>query len=181
MLDAFVVQNLNSGERNYFGDRKAPWDWKPSSGQMMLLIAHNITLFVPTGGCSAVDVRDVACGIIAAYDYGKTGERYILGGQNISYLDLWRKIKKLVGRPGPLVNVPGFLNSLSGRCGDLIGKVIGNELPLNTAMTTQGAMFNYYTSAKAEKELGYQIGPLDTALEDAWAWFKKYGYTKRKY
>jgi dihydroflavonol-4-reductase len=67
-----------------------PWDWKPSSGRMLLEVGAGRGLFAPPGSNDFVDVRDVAQGILAAMSRGQTGRRYILGGQALSYLDAWR-------------------------------------------------------------------------------------------
>ncbi|MFN9880268.1 MAG: NAD-dependent epimerase/dehydratase family protein, partial [Planctomycetota bacterium] len=97
-----------------------PWDWKPSSGAMLLAIAGGPTPLAPAGGCSAVDVRDVADGILKAVDRGRRGERYILGGENLSYLELWQKMALAVGtRNGPRAKLPKWLAGIAGRVGDL--------------------------------------------------------------
>ena len=153
-----------------------PWDWKPSSGQMMLAIANQFVPFAPSGGCSVVDVRDAAAGIIAAYDYGKTGERYILGGHNLTYLDLWKRMAKVVGSRPPVGKLPKVVESIAGFCGDMASKVMPNETQVNSAATKMGGLHHWYSSEKAAKELGYKYGEIEAGLEDAWQWFKRFGY-----
>lgn len=153
-----------------------PWDWKPSSGQMMLAIAKQFTPLAPSGGCTVVDVRDVACGIVSAIEHGKTGESYILGGENVTYLDLWKRMAKVVGSRPPVGKLPSAINWTAGRVGDLIGKLSGNEPTVNSAATKMGSLIHWYSSQKAVRELGYQIGDVDIALADAWDWFKTNGY-----
>ena len=80
-----------------------PWDWKPSSGRMLLDVARRFTPAAPIGGATMCDVRDVAAGIIAAMERGATGRRYILGGHCTTYLDAWRLFAQVAGARGPLV------------------------------------------------------------------------------
>jgi nucleoside-diphosphate-sugar epimerase len=74
-LDAVIVNPVYM-----FG----PWDWKPSSGRMILEVARGYALLAPPGGNDFADVRDVAAGILKAAERGKRGRRYILGGERVS-------------------------------------------------------------------------------------------------
>lgn len=157
-----------------------PWDWKPSSGAMLLAIAGGPTPLAPAGGCSAVDVRDVAEGILRAVERGRRGERYILGGENLSYLELWQRMARTVGkRSGPRGKLPNWLAAVAGSVGDLLGKLLRREPQVNSGATAMGQLQHYYSSEKAIAELGYRIGPLDDALEDEWRFLREYGFVKR--
>ena len=147
-----------------------PFDWKPSSGKLILSVAKSWIPFAPAGGFSVVDVRDVAEGIIRAISRGKSGESYILGGENMTYLDLWQRIAKVVGRRGPRLRLPNRFAKFSGRVGNLYGRLSGQEPAINSASTAMGQLKHYYSSAKAESELGYHIGSVDDAIHDAWNW-----------
>lgn len=153
-----------------------PWDWKPSSGEMMMAIAKGPVPFAPAGGCSVVDVRDVADGIMYAISRGKSGERYILGGNNMSYLELWQMMAGVIGKNGPTRKLPNFLAGIAGRFGDLASKFLKNETQVNSAATAMGQMLHWYDSGKAIGELSYSIGSVEDALNDAWDWFKRYEY-----
>ena len=153
-----------------------PNDWKPSSGEMLLLVAKTPLFFVAAGGCSVVDVRDVADGIIRAIDRGKAGEKYILGGENISYKELWTRMAKAVGCSPPRKKIGDFLAGIAGKSGDLISKFRKEELPVNSAAVAMGQMLHWYSSEKAISELGYSIGDIDIAIEDAWKWFQLHEY-----
>jgi dihydroflavonol-4-reductase len=156
-----------------------PNDWKPSSGQMMLAISKTLNYFAPAGGCSVVDVRDVADGIVLAMRKGRAGENYILGGENLTYLELWQKMAAAIGCSKPKKQLPNWIAATAGRFGDLISKFTPTELAVNSAATAMGQMNHWYSSQKAIDELGYKIGDVDVALNDAWKWFQAYGYTKR--
>lgn len=149
-----------------------PNDWKPSSGEMLLTVAKLPLFFVAAGGCSVVDVRDVADGIILAIAKGDTGEKYILGGENLSYMELWTRMAKVIGCWPPRRKMGNLLAGVVGKSGDLISKFCKEELVVNSAALSMGQLLNWYSSQKAIDELGYKIGDVDIAIEDAWKWFK---------
>ena len=153
-----------------------PNDWKPSSGEMMIAIANKFIPFAPAGGCSVADVRDVADGIVSAIEHGQTGQRYILGGHNMSYLELWQLMAKTLERRGPKRKLPNWMAGLAGRLGDMKTRLFKREPQINSAATQMGQMFHYYSSDKAKNELGYKIGSVEDAVGDAWDWFKLHDY-----
>ena len=153
-----------------------PWDWRPSSGEMMMAIYKNLLLFAPAGGCSVVDVRDVAAGIVSSIEHGRAGQKYIMGGDNLTYLDLWQRMAKIMQRPAPKYALPNWLAETAGRFGDFASKFLKEETQVNTGATRMGQLKHWVDSSKAKKELGYQTQSIDTALEDAWKWFKAYDY-----
>ena len=153
-----------------------PNDWRPSSGEMLLFVAKTPLFLVAAGGCSVVDVRDVADGIVHSIKKGKRGEKYILGGENITYMDLWTRMAKTVGCRPPKMKLGSFLAKVSGSAGDLISKFCKQELQLNSAVVQMGQMLHWYSSQKAIDELGYAPGDIDIAIEDAWKWFQLNDY-----
>ncbi len=157
-----------------------PWDWKPSSGAMLLAIAGGPTPLAPAGGCSAVDVRDVAEGILKVAEHGSPGERYILGGENVSYLELWQRMARVIGKRGPQGKLPDWLARVAGLAGDWGGKLLAREPQVNSGATAMGQLQHYYDSQKAITELGYRIGSLDEAIADEWRFLQEFGYTKKK-
>jgi dihydroflavonol-4-reductase len=166
-LDAVVIHP---------GFMLGPWDWKPSSGRMLLAVARSFTPAAPHGGCSACDVRDVADGVIAALEKAPRGRHYILAGHNIPYYDLWKKMAALTdGRP-PFMRDGPLIRLIAGAIGDLYANVTGHEGDVNSATIKMGRQYHYYTSARAEQELGYRIRPLDESILAAWEWFQEYGY-----
>ena len=142
----------------------------------MCIRDRNFTPFVPSGGCSCVDVRDTACGIISAIEHGKPGENYILAGHNLSYFDLWKKFAEIAGSKPPVRKIPPWIDRTAGFVGDRIASITGKESIVNSAAIGMGSLYNWHCSDKAKQELGYQIGDLETAISDAWEWFKAYGY-----
>jgi dihydroflavonol-4-reductase len=153
-----------------------PWDWKPSSGRMMLQVATGWAKLAPPGGNDFCDVRDVAAGILAALDRGTRGRRYILSGEYLSFLDAWRMFARIVGVPPPWFTArrPGLW--LYGHAGDLWGKLIGREPELNSAAVEMAKLEHHYSYARAAAELDYRPRSANEAAESAWAWFREHGY-----
>jgi dihydroflavonol-4-reductase len=155
-----------------------PWDWKPSSGRMLLEIATRWTPIAPTGGCSAGDVRDVVAGVIAALRQAPRGRHYILAGHNVSYFDLWRQMATVAGAKGPRFRAGPLMRVIGGRFGDLRAKLTGREPDVNSAAVAMSSQWHYYSSARAGKELDYRVRPLEESLADAWEWFRANDYVR---
>lgn len=158
-LDAIIIHP---------GFMLGPWDWKPSSGKMLQAIAHGKIPLAPRGGCSAVDVRDVARGVINAAEKAKSGEHYIMAGHNVSYRELFAHMGTVVGRRPPRGTVGPVVAWVAGKLGDLGAALTGKESDLNSALVQMGQLRHFYSSEKAEHELGYRISPLVPAIESAW-------------
>ena len=86
----------------------------------------------------------------------------------------------VMGRPQPKFALPNWLAETAGRFGDLAGKISKEEPQINSAASRMGQLFHWCDSSKAKQELGYQLQPFETALEDAWRWFQQHGYDKRR-
>ncbi|MEX1039498.1 MAG: NAD-dependent epimerase/dehydratase family protein [Pirellulaceae bacterium] len=153
-----------------------PWDWKPSSGKMLLEFIKNRPPMAPRGGCSVADVRDVAQAIVNACTQGQTGHNYILGGENLRYVDLWRRFAKITGTRAPFSAMGPLVAKSVGLIGDLTTNFKGQEAEFNSAAIRMSDQYHYYDSSKAKMELGYQSRPTEEAIEAAWGWFKEYGY-----
>lgn len=150
-----------------------PYDARPSSGRMIIQVIRRAAPGAPTGGNCFVDVRDVARGMISAWQRGRRGERYILGGHNLPYQQLWALISKVAGTRPLSWAVPRPLALPVGWLGDLSQVVTGREADINSVTIRYGYLDGYkFTSAKAERELGYVISPLEPAIRDAIAWFQ---------
>ena len=156
-----------------------PGDLKPTpTGQLVLAAAAGrMPAYVDTG-LNIVHVDDVAAGHLLAYERGKAGERYILGGQDMSLREILQMIARLEGRSPPRVRLPyavvlpiayvaeGFA-WLSGRSG---------RITLEGVRMSRKKMF--FSSAKAARELGYRSRPPRQAFEDAIRWYRDNGLLK---
>jgi dihydroflavonol-4-reductase len=155
-----------------------PWDWKPSSGRMLLEVGHGWGTFAPPGANDFVDVRDVAAGALAAAERGRTGRRYILGGHPLPYLDAWRVFARIAGRMQPLGAAPEPVIRLAGWCGDAVSLFTARELPVNSAATSMSLLPHLFSSHRARTELGYSSRPFETTVGDAWQWFIDHGFAR---
>jgi len=133
--------------------------------------------FIDTG-LNLVHVDDVAAGHVAALHRGRIGERYILGGQNVSLGEMLSDIARLVGRSPPKWRIPRGLLFPLAFAAEAAAQVTGRE-PFATVNGLRMAKHHmYFTSAKAERELGYRARPYGEALADAIDWFRRAGYLK---
>lgn len=156
-----------------------PWDWKPSSGKMLLEVARFAPL-APIGAFSVADVRDVAAATIAAAKTSAAAGRYILGGHNLTYMDSWLKFAQVAGKRGPRFRAGPFNRWVGALAGDLWGRVTGREPNLNSAGMRMSCQHHCFSSARAQKELGFRIRPLEETITDAWQWFVEKGYVKQR-
>jgi dihydroflavonol-4-reductase len=154
-----------------------PWDWKPSSGKMLLEVAKFAPIY-PVGAVTFCDVRDVAAGTLAAARLGQAGRRYILGGHNLWYLEAWRKMARLAGRRGPISPMGPVFRTVAKPVLNLYTRLTGKEGELNSAVLMLGRQQHCFSSRRAEAELGYKVRPFEETLADTWSWFCERGYVK---
>jgi dihydroflavonol-4-reductase len=153
-----------------------PYDAKPSSGKMIVGVVQGQSPGYTTGANNFVDVRDVARGMILAWQKGQRGERYILGGHNLPYKEIFARIANVAGIAPLTWSVPWPLAYAAGLFGDLQQWVTGKEPLINSGAVRWGYTSTFqFSSAKAERELGYTYGPIEPAIDDAIAWFRAQG------
>ena len=152
------------------------WDWKPSSGRMLLAVAAGQGRLAPPGANDFCHVEDVAIGIVAALERGQVGRRYILGGESLSYREAWGRMASVVGRKGPWATAWRPLLTLAGFAGDTLGRVTGKEPDINSAAVAMSCLPHTFSHARAAAELGYSPRPMREGVEDAWEFFQAYGY-----
>ncbi|MCA9264369.1 MAG: NAD-dependent epimerase/dehydratase family protein [Planctomycetales bacterium] len=157
-----------------------PWDWKPSSGQMFLAVATRFSGLAPGGRCSVCDVRDVSQGICRSIVAAESGRRYILAGENMSYLTLWQAMAAATNGYRPVGCLGPVGSLIVGRAGDLWGQLRGAEPTINSASMAMASQYHYYDSSRAVRDLGYHVRPLQQTLADAWEWFCRFGYGPEK-
>ena len=156
-----------------------PRDVKPTpTGRILVEAAMGrIPAFVDTG-LNLVHVDDVAVGHRLAMESGRIGERYILGGQDASLRELLAQIARLTGRRPPTVNLPrGPLYPLAWAA-EAVAQITGKEPFVTRDALKMESHHMFFSSAKAQRELGYSARPYPEALADALAWFRAAGYLK---
>jgi dihydroflavonol-4-reductase len=157
-----------------------PRDVKPTpTGRIIVEAATGkIPAFVDTG-LNLVHVDDVANGHFLALERGVIGERYILGGENLSLQQMLADIAGLAGRKPPTIKLPrGPLYPLALGA-ELYAKFSGKEPFVTVDGLRMSKNKMYFTSAKAERELGYRARPYGEGLSHALDWFRANGYLNR--
>lgn len=149
-----------------------PWDWKPSSGRMILAIARGLGRFPPTGGNNFVHAQDVVDGTIAAAS-GERGRAWILAGENLPYTEAWRRIAAIVGAPAPMLTLPPLVGTLAAAGMDLARAVgVPEGADVNAATTRMGFLPHYFDGSRARRELGTGGRSWEAGVSEAWAWFQ---------
>lgn len=154
-----------------------PRDIKPTpTGRIIVEAATGkIPAFVDTG-LNLVHVDDVAAGHLLAFDKGRVGEAYILGGEDVRLKDMLAEIAQLCGRKPPSIELPrGPLYPLAWAA-ERVARLTGNEPFLTVDALHMSQYRMYFSSAKAKRELGYAPRPHGEGLRDALDWFRQAGY-----
>ncbi len=153
-------------------------DIKPTpTGRIIVdFLNSRFPAYVDTG-LNLVDVNQVAKAHVDALTAGRSGERYILGGENLTLKQILDKMAALTGLPSPALRVPHALAMLFA-CYDQIvtGKLRGQEPRATVEAVRMGKKKMFASSAKAERELGFLTVPVDGALRAAIDWFRAHGY-----
>ena len=157
-------------------------DVKPTpTGRIVIdFLKKRFPAYVDTG-LNLVDVRQCAEGHITALEKGRSGERYILGGENLTLKEILDKLAAITGLPSPKVKVPYVLALATGVVDEIYtGRIRGREPRATIDAVRMGRKKMFASSAKAQRELGWKVVPVDDALRRAVAWFKENGYEDLK-
>ncbi|HEV2615012.1 MAG TPA: hopanoid-associated sugar epimerase [Candidatus Acidoferrales bacterium] len=154
-----------------------PGDWKPTpTGRIILdFLLRRMPAYVDTG-LNFVAVEDVAEGHLLAAERGKIGQRYLLGGRNMTLKELLDVLARITGLAAPSRRIPHSV-ALIAACADAAySRVTGREprIPMEGVRIARHKMF--VNDAKARKELGYEPGTVEVALERAVRWYFENGY-----
>ncbi|MGK5091358.1 SDR family oxidoreductase [Deltaproteobacteria bacterium TL4] len=155
----------------YPGFCYGPGDVYISSSRMIeLFLQRKLPAYIP-GGQNAMDVRDAAQGLILGMKKGQIGERYIIGGDNKTYQELFKILSQLTHLSAPRIKLPPKVGQIVGGLMELIRK----DPLIDFQSATMMGQFWYYDSSKATRELGYQTRPLQETFRDAIIWFCENG------
>jgi dihydroflavonol-4-reductase len=156
-----------------------PGDVRPTpTGRIIVeAAAGRMPAFVETG-LNLVHVDDVAAGHVAALERGRIGERYILGGDDVRLGDMLAEIARQMGRKPPTVRLPRHLIFPIAYGAEAIAHFTGREPFVTTTGLRLAKDLMFFSSAKAQRELGYQARPYGEAVAEAIAWFRANGYLK---
>jgi dihydroflavonol-4-reductase len=153
-------------------------DIKPTpTGRIVVdFLKRKFPAYVDTG-LNLVDVEECARGHVAALEKGRSGERYILGGENLTLKQILDKLAAITGLPSPKVEVPYFVALLAGVFDEAVtGRMRGREPRATVEAVRMSRKRMFASSAKAERELGWRVLPVDGALRAAVNWFRAQGY-----
>ena len=156
-----------------------PRDVKPTpTGRIIVEAAlGKIPAFVDTG-LNLVHVDDVAHGHFLALERGRIGERYILGGENLPLQQMLADIAQMTGRKAPTIALPRWPLYPLAVGAEAVAKFTKKEPFVTVDGLRMSKNKMYFTSAKAERELGYRARPYREGLRDALDWFGAAGYLK---
>ncbi len=156
-----------------------PGDVKPTpTGQIVLDAARGRTPAYVDTGLNIVHVDDVAAGHLLAFHRGRVGERYILGGEDMTLRQILTLIAQLVGRNPPRVRLPHGLVLPVAYVAELHARLTGRPTRITVEGVRMARKRMFFSSAKAARELGYRWRPPAQAVADALRWFRANGYLK---
>jgi dihydroflavonol-4-reductase len=153
-------------------------DIKPTpTGRIVVdFLKKKFPAYVDTG-LNLVDVTECARGHVAALEKGKSGERYILGGENLTLKQILDKLAAITGLPSPSIKVPYVVALATGVLDQVFTGYIRNREPRATIDAVRmGRKKMFVSSGKAERDLGWKTVPVDNALRRAVEWFQANGY-----
>ena len=156
-----------------------PGDVRPTpTGRIVVdTLMGRMPAYVNTG-LNIAHVDDIAQGHLLAYQQGKPGERYILGGDNMMLLQILQTIDEINGTRINRIRMPVNLMLPLAWCMEKMATVTHTEPRATLDSIRMAKKLMFFSSAKAHRELGYQYRPAIEALKDAVRWFKKHGYCK---
>ncbi|NDJ18802.1 hopanoid-associated sugar epimerase [Myxacorys almedinensis] len=177
-----AIKTANAGQDIVIVNPSTPigaWDIKPTpTGEMILrFLQRRMPAYVETG-LNFIHVEDVAWGHLLAWEKGISGERYILGNQNLSLKQFLDSLSQLTGLPAPVRSLPAWIPLSVAWIDEKVLTRFGKapSIPIDGVRMAQHPM--YYDATKAIRDLGLPQTPIPTALKDAVNWFVSKGYAK---
>jgi dihydroflavonol-4-reductase len=156
-----------------------PGDWKPTpTGRIIVdFLNGKMPAYVDTG-LNLASVEDVAAGHLLAAEKGRIGERYILGGRNMTLREILETLARIARRRAPRLRLPHAVALAAGYADELFSRLVGREprIPVEGVRMSRHRMF--VRSDKAERELGYAPGAVEAALGRAVRWYEDNGYIR---
>lgn len=173
-LDAFIEKGLPA-VTVMPAAVSGPRDLKFNVGELIKQARMKGPMPAPQGGLNYIDSRDVAAGHIAAAERGIIGERYILGGDNLTHRETFQHVLDAVNNSRPLITVPNWLIPIMAVGVDVLQK-LGASLPVDKGRILLSREFMYYDTTKARKQLGLETRPFAESIQDTYRWYLENGY-----
>ena len=156
-----------------------PRDYKPSSGRMVLALALGKVPGYPVGGKNYVYVGDAATAIANALEAGRPGECYILGNENLTYQQMFKKVAEIVGANPPRLAIPPLATKAFGILSTISASIFGVTPKVSYKMARVSCDGHYFSAKKAVKELQMPQTSIETAIQECYEWFKTNGYLSK--
>ena len=154
-----------------------PWDARPTpTGQLVVDFLCGRMFATLDTGLNLVHVRDVARGHLLAAERGRVGEKYILGNQVLSLVEIFGMLARLTGRPAPRFRLPYALAWCGALGMEAAARLSGRPPRASLTAVRMARKRMYFSPAKAVRELGLPQTPVETALREAVEWFTARGY-----
>lgn len=153
-------------------------DIKPTpTGRIVVdFLKRKFPAYVETG-LNLVDATECARGHVQALEKGRAGERYILGGENLTLKQILDRLGAITGLKSPTVKLPYFFALATGVVDEMVmGRLLGREPRATIDAVRMGRKMMFVSSAKAERELGWRTVPVEGALRRSVEWFRANGY-----
>lgn len=145
------------------------------NSRIILEVQRGLVPFIPPGGVNVVDSADLARGHLLALEKGRPGERYLLAGHNVPNIDLTNAIGAVLGVRPPRGTIPRRLIGPLAAALDGANRLSPRPLPLSGDVLRMGSRFIYADNAKAVRELGFSVTPLQETIERAVSWLRAQG------
>jgi len=157
-----------------------PGDWKPTpTGRMIVdFLRGRMVAYLDTG-LNLVPVEDVAEGHLLAAERGRVGERYILGGRNMTLQEIFEALAAVSGRPAPRKRMPFAAALAAGYASEAFARISGREPPVPLEGVRMARHRMFVDASKAQRDLGFVPGSVEGALERAVRWYVEHEYAKR--
>jgi len=149
-------------------------DAKKGSRKTQLKVARGQFPFYTSGGVSVVSVHDVVAAVLRAREVGKTGERYILSGENLTIKDVFERIARIAGVKPPGIHLPNLVVRALGKVGDTL-ESIGKPGLINSENAWTSILFHWFDHSKAKRDLDFNPRAADVALTESIEWSRKNG------
>ena len=150
-----------------------PGDARKGSRKTQIKVAQGRFPFYTGGGVNVVNIKDVVEAIITAWQTGRSGERYILSGENITIKQLFTLIAEEAGVEPPKFKLPRFLLKAIGRIGDSL-TARGRKAPVTSETAWTSTLFHWFDSTKAQNELNFKPMPAQESIRQSVQWMQEH-------
>lgn len=143
----------------------------PANKIIKAVISRKVRFTLPIG-FGALDVRDFAAGVLAASERGRSGQRYLLTGHNVTTHDFFGQVARIAGVPAPRLKAPKVLLEAAALAFLTLSEVRGKPAPIDRGLLQLLGRYAWYDTTRARSELGWEPRPLQQTLEDTISWLR---------